>query len=151
MKLAEAQILRADLRKRTRQLRGRLLRNAKVLEGDEPIEQPEELLLELERVVAELELITRRVMWTNCRLMFDADHTISDAIAMRDTLDLRIETLRLLIDKLFEREFVFRRHIAVFDPAALQKQFDDLTRERRDLDVRLQALNWQEDLLEPNY
>ena len=34
MKLAEALILRADLRKRTQQLRGRLLQNAKVREGE---------------------------------------------------------------------------------------------------------------------
>jgi hypothetical protein len=39
------------------------------------------------------------VNWTNANLMFDRDHRISDAIAMRDTLDLRIGTLRSVIDE----------------------------------------------------
>ena len=55
MKLAEALILRADHQKRLEQLKQRLLRNAKVQEGDRPAEEPGELLAELERVAADLE------------------------------------------------------------------------------------------------
>jgi hypothetical protein len=99
MKLAEALILRADLKKRTEQLRERLRRNAKVQEGDEPAEKPEGLLKELDRVAAELESLIRRINWTNTNLMFDARYRISDAIAMRDILDLRIRTLRSVIDE----------------------------------------------------
>jgi hypothetical protein len=155
MKLAEALILRADLKKRTEQLRERLRRNAKVQEGDQPSERPEDLLAELDRIAVELELLIRRVNWTNANLMFDPDHKISDAIAMRDTLDLRIRTLRSIIDEVSERERWLTRtevkFVSVVDAAALQKQLDELSRRRRDLDTRLQAINWQEDLLEPNY
>ena len=155
MKLAEGLILRADLKKRTEQLRERLRRNAKVQEGDEPAERPEDLLAELDRIAAELELLIRRVNWTNANLKFDPDHRISDAIAMRDTLDLRIRTLRSVIDEVSQRERWLTRTEVKFvvrvDAAALQKQLDDLSRRRRDLDARLQAINWQEDLLEPSY
>ena len=155
MKLAEGLILRADLKKRTEQLRERLRRNAKVQEGDEPAERPEDLLAELDRIAAELELLIRRVNWTNANLKFDPDHRISDAIAMRDTLDLRIRTLRSVIDEVSQRDRWLTRTEVKFvvrvDAAALQKQLDDLSRRRRDLDARLQAINWQEDLLEPSY
>ena len=155
MKLAEALILRADLKKRTEQLRERLRRNAKIQEGDQPAEQPEALISELDRIATEMELLIRRVNWTNANLMFDPDHRISDAIAMRDTLDLRIRTLRSIIDEVSQRERWLTRtevkFVATVDAAALQKQLDDLSRKRRELDMRLQAINWQEDLLEPNY
>ena len=91
MKLAEALILRADLKKWTEQLRERLRRNAKEQEGDRPAEQPEALLEELDRAASDLESLIRRVNWTNANLMFDGRYRISDAIAMRDILDLRIE------------------------------------------------------------
>jgi hypothetical protein len=151
MKLAEALILRADLRKRTEELRERLRRNARIHEGDQPVEQPEALMSELDRIAEELELLSRRVNWTNANLMFDPDHRLSDAIAMRDTLDLRIRTLRSVIDEVSQRERWLTRMAATLDPANLQKQLDDLSRKRRQLDTRLQAISWQEDLLEPNY
>ena len=50
MKLAEALILRADSNRRVEQLKQRLLRNAKVQEGNQPAEDPQELIVELERV-----------------------------------------------------------------------------------------------------
>jgi len=45
MKLAEALNNRADLKKRLFQLKERLLRNSKVQEGEEPSENPEDLLI----------------------------------------------------------------------------------------------------------
>ena len=44
MKLAEALILRADSQKRFEQLKQRVVRSAKVQEGDEPPENPRDLL-----------------------------------------------------------------------------------------------------------
>lgn len=154
MKLAEALILRADLKKRAEQLRERLRRNARVQEGDQPAEAPESLFNEFEEVAAELEALIRRVNWTNSNVPFDDAIHISDAIAMRDTLDLRIRMLRDLIHAASERERLFTRteikFISTVDTAALQKQVDGLSRRRRDLDARLQAINWQVDLLVTN-
>ena len=151
MKLAEALILRADLKKRTEQLKGRLRRNAKVQEGDKPVEGPEALFSEFEGVVAELEALIRRVNWTNANVLFDGDRHISDAIAMRDTLDLRIRMIRELIEAASERERFFTRSeikfVATVDAAVLQKQLDELSRRRRELDTRLQAVNWEVELL----
>jgi hypothetical protein len=43
MKIAEALALRADLQKRLEQLKQRLVKNARIQEGDSPEEDPVEL------------------------------------------------------------------------------------------------------------
>lgn len=151
MKLAEALILRSDLKKRIEQLRERLRRNSKVQEGDQPAERPELLMEEFERSAAELEGLIRRVNSTNATVMFDSGHLISDAIAKRDGFDLRIRVLREVIASTSETGWLLKRSeiksVATLDPALLQRQLDDLSRQRRDLDTRLQAINWQVELV----
>src|SRR6266571_3892758 len=89
MKLAEALILRADCQKRIAQLKGRLLVNAKVQEGDKPAETPQELIAELERVSTELLDLIKRINRTNSAKAFAGRGTISDALAERDVLALQ--------------------------------------------------------------
>ena len=55
MKLANALAQRADLQRRMAQLGSRLMNNAKVQEGEQPAEEPKELLAELESLSAQLE------------------------------------------------------------------------------------------------
>ena len=151
MKLAEALILRADLKKRIEQLRERLRRNAKVQEGNLPVEPPQLLLSEFERSAAELEALIRRVNSTNATVMFDSQHLISDAIAKRDGFDLRIRIMREVIAATSESDWLITRSeiksVPTLDAAVLQRQLDDLSRERRDLDTQLQAINWKVELV----
>ena len=60
MKLAEALNIRADLKKKILQLKERLLRNSKVQEGEEPSENPENLLLELNSNLLEFEILIKK-------------------------------------------------------------------------------------------
>lgn len=151
MKLAEGLILRADLKKRIEQLRERLRRNAKVQEGDQPAERPELLMEEFERSAAELEGLIRRVNSTNATVMFDGMHLISDAIVKRDGFDLRIRILREVIAATSETAWLMTRSeiksVPTLDPAGLQRQLDDLSRQRRDLDTQLQSINWHVELV----
>lgn len=62
MKLAEALNIRADLNKKILQLKERLLRNAKVQDGEEPSENPETLLLELNSNLLELETFIKKLI-----------------------------------------------------------------------------------------
>jgi len=57
MKVAEALALRADLQKRLEQLKQRLVKNARIQEGDKPEEDPVELQAELEKSAQELTLL----------------------------------------------------------------------------------------------
>jgi len=68
MKLAEALILRADCNKRFEQLKQRVIRSTMVQEGDEPPENPKELIEELERVSKELADLIKPGFRGDCRI-----------------------------------------------------------------------------------
>ena len=89
MKLAEALILRADCQKRIEQVKSRLLRNAKVQEGEVPAENPQDLINELENVSGELVDLIKRINKTNSTSAFSEGQSIADALAERDVLVLR--------------------------------------------------------------
>jgi len=152
MKLAEALMLRADIQKRIDQLKQRLLRNVKVQEGDRPAENPEALLSELERLLSELRQLIQRINKTNSGIRIEGTTTLTDALAERDTLALRLEILREVVkaasvtqERYTKSEVRFRSMVNV---AELQQQIDDLARQHRELDTRIQALNWQTELAE---
>jgi hypothetical protein len=65
MKIAEALALRADLQRRLEQLKQRLVKNARVQEGDQPEEAPEQLQTEFERCAEELVRLIRNINRTN--------------------------------------------------------------------------------------
>ncbi len=150
MKLAEALILRADLQKRIEQLKQRLLRNAKVQEGDRPAEDPNSLLDELDELTAGLERMIQRINRTNSRTPFDQSKTLSDAIAERDVLRLKQAILRELAQaatitqsRTTRSEVKFRSAVSVVD---LQGQADGLAKAHRELDARVQGANWTTEL-----
>ena len=67
MKLAEALSIRKDLQKRIQQLGQRIQNNVKVQEGDEPKEQPAELMKELDSCLSQLQELSRRRLSTSSR------------------------------------------------------------------------------------
>lgn len=85
MKLAEALMERSDLKTRIEQLAARLNENAKVQEGDEPAENPAELLDELNRLYARLERLMTLVNLTNARTLSDGE-PLTALLARRDCL-----------------------------------------------------------------
>ena len=149
MKLAEALILRADAQKRIEHLKQRLIRNAKVQEGDAPAEDPTELLAELERLADDLTGLIQRINRTNGRTILDGA-ALSDALARRDVLGVRQAVFRDLAQaatvdhgRYSRSEVKFVSTVAV---AAIQRRADDLARERRELDARIQEINWTTEL-----
>jgi len=150
MRLAEALILRADTQKRIEQLRQRLLRNAKVQEGDRPAEEPQVMLAELETAAAELTSLVQRINRTNAATEMEAGQSLSDALAMRDTLALRQGIYKSLAAEATVTQNRYSASEVKFsstvDVAAIQRLANDLAREYRDLDTRIQELNWQVEL-----
>ena len=88
MKIAEALALRADLQKRLEHLKQRLVKNARIQEGDAPDEDPIELQSELEKSARELTLLIQRINRTNATTRF-GDGTLADSLAERDVLKIR--------------------------------------------------------------
>jgi hypothetical protein len=152
MKLAEALIQRADYQKRVEQLKQRILNNVKVQEGDKPAEDPNDLLAEVERIAAELVVLIQRINRTNSATALAPDSkTIADAIAERDILRLRhtVHTAAanaavIRQDRYSKSEVRFQSTV---DVAGLQETAENLAREIRELDTRIQEANWQIDLL----
>jgi len=60
MKIAEALALRADLQVRLEQLKQRLVKNARIQEGDAPAEDPVALQSEFEKSAQELTVLIQR-------------------------------------------------------------------------------------------
>ncbi|MFL7837872.1 MAG: DIP1984 family protein [Candidatus Promineifilaceae bacterium] len=152
MKLAEALIQRADYQRRVEQLKQRIINNAKVQEGDEPAEDPNVLLAEMERITAQLVELVQRINRTNSATVLGPDDmTIADAIAERDNLRLRqgvyksaAEAAVIRQDRYSKSEVRFQSTVNVAD---MQQQADDLAQAIRELDTRIQEANWKIDLL----
>ena len=98
MKLAEALQERADLNKKISQIGERLADNCFVQEGERPAEEPARLLDELEAAVSRLELLIAAINATNNVTKVNG-RTLTETIARKDCLILRINTLEQLISK----------------------------------------------------
>jgi hypothetical protein len=150
MKLAEALIQRADAKKRLEQLRQRLIRSAKVQEGETAPENPQDLLSEMDALLKELTDLIQRINRTNSSTPFDSSNTLTDALAERDSLGLRRSLLSSLMQAAQPQNRYGRMEIKespTVSIAELQKQSDDLARQHRELDTAIQHMNWNVDLL----
>ena len=151
MKLAEALNLRADLQKRIANLKDRLIKNAKVQEGDNPAEEPTVLLKELDSNILELENLIKAINKTNSVTYVD-NESISDMIAKRDALGLKLSVLRSFVSEAADKvERYSNKEIKILSTinvAEKQKEVDMLSKEYRLIDTKLQGLNWTTDIVE---
>ena len=77
MKLAEALAERSDCQNRIEDLKKRLARTARVQEGEEPAEDPSELLAEVDRTLARMLHLIRSINRTNAKTAFGEQQTIA--------------------------------------------------------------------------
>lgn len=150
MKLAEALLLRADLKKKLLSLRERIGRNAMVQEGEAPKEKVEDLLAEAASVLQEQQTLVRRINAANESVKLSDGRLLGDVLALRETLIAQHSLLTSTIaathkdvDRYSQREIKWVPQIHV---ASVQKQADDLSRKIREVNVTVQAANWQIDI-----
>lgn len=145
MKLAEALQIRADLQRRIAQMPMRLANNAKVQEGSMPAEEPARLLEELRRLLDELDDITVRINLANSR-QIDYTTTMTVLLARRETLRRHADIMRGFLNAasdLTPRHTLTEiRVVSTVDVAALRKECDALSKQLRELEIRIQSLNW---------
>lgn len=150
MKLATALSERASLQIRLSEVQIRLNANAKVQEGDVPAENPVELIAEKDRILDELENFVTRINLTNSRTECDGV-TITELISKRDRMKKDVNIMRSFlnnasskIDRYSKTEILIKSTV---DIAEYQKKLDVISKELRQIDEKIQELNWTTELL----
>ena len=151
MKLAQALAERAAVQTRIAEIEGRLAGAVLVQEGEAPVEDPQALLAEAAHCFARLTSLVAAINATNAATQFEPGVTVTDAIARRDTLARRRTFLADAASAATPGNRMGRseiKFVPTLDVAALRKQADEAAQAYRQLDDRLQALNWSVDLIE---
>ena len=146
MKLAEALSIRKDLQKRIQQLEQRIKSNVKVQEDEEPLEDPNELMKELHSCLIQLEELIGRINLTNINTKNADGLSITQLMAKKDTLTMRIGILRNIYSEatniLSRYSPTQIRQECVIDVKRLSKQIDDYSARLRKLDMEIQSMNF---------
>jgi hypothetical protein len=152
MKLAEALAERADAQRRLAQLKQRVVLSARVQEGEEPPEDPRELLSEADRIVEQLEDLIKRINRTNASSEFEAGASVTEALARWDVLSIQRDLYAEAAQAASVRQDRYSRSevkfVTTLNISALRRRADELSKEYRELDARLQAKNWEIELSE---
>ncbi len=151
MKLAEALQERADLNRKIEELRRRLGNVVLVQEGEEPAEDPAELLEELNAALSRLEELMAAINLTNCRTKVGS-MTLTAMIARKDALMIKLSAYRDLVYTAGQSTSRARgteiKVKALLKAGDLQKTADKIAKEVRELDNLLQETNWKTKLIE---
>ena len=152
MKLAEALVLRADLRKRLEQLKERIKLSAMVQDGEQPPEDPQELMAEARRALGEMTTLLQRINRTNLAATLPDGRSLTQALAERDEhtlhyalLEATAEAATPKVDRMGRAEI---RKIPTVKVAEIRREMDEIARKRRELDVQIQTVNWSVELLD---
>lgn len=149
MKLANALAERSRLQQRLSELENRLNNNAKVQEGEQPAENPQDLLQEMDETLRSLEALMARINLVNSATTADGV-TITELLAKRDCLKMRLKVMRGFlenasrkVDRYAKTEIVVKSTVSVSD---LQKEVDAYSKELRLTDEKIQELNWMTEI-----
>ena len=151
MKLSEALIERAELQRKNAQLFSRIKNNTMVQEGDTPAENPQDLITEYEENMERLLFLIRKINATNNATPFDNDGNVADAIARRDNLKAKIELYRSVYESAMIRPQRYSptevKFVRCVDAKELQNIINKLSKQYREMDTKLQGINWTTDLI----
>ena len=138
------------MQKRIARLKERVANNVKVQEGDSPSEDPKAILHELETDLQELETLIYRINVTNLQTEKDGEN-LTRMIARRDMLAMKVKVLGHVLDEAASKQDRYSRneirYVTTIDVAALQRETDTCAKELRELDVKIQGINWNVELM----
>ena len=126
------------------------MNNVRVQEGDEPAEDPKELLKELDSYLKQLEEYIYRINLTNMRTM-SGEKTLTQLMAERDVLTKRVEVMQNVFNQASSSSERYSRSeikfVTTIDIKALRKQIDKLSSQLRQLDIEIQSINFSTELI----
>jgi len=147
MKLAELLIERSEMKKRIEVIANRLRRTAKIQEGDPIVIPPEKLLTKLDHLIEKHELVIRKINQINQTTMFENGLTLADAVVKRESMKQKRNIYSALFSASYSEENRYSKSeikfVATLDVDRIMEICDDLSRDIRLLDGRIQAKNWE--------
>jgi len=146
MKLAEALLLRSDLIKKIEHIQNRIRPVLIVSDDKKPQEDPTKLIAELRTAIQDLEILVIRINKTNNEINFNGEGSLMEALAKRDSLKMLSEKLRNIryaaqIDNSGDANLK-----TTIDIKKLQTEMDQTGRAFREIDSKIQELNWLTEL-----
>ena len=150
MKLAEALSIRKDLQTRIEQLKVRIINNVRIQEGEQPAEDPTDLMKDLNSCLKQLEELIYRINVTNMHAK-SGDKTLTQLMAERDVLTKRVQVLREVFNQASSSSERYScseiKYVTTIDVKAMGKQLDKLSSQLRSLDVEIQSINFATELM----
>ncbi len=151
MKLAEALMQRSDYQTKLEKIKFRVSNNVKVQEGEEVHEDPTALLAEMEEVYKHMEDLIKRINHTNNVTDLEPGLTLSAALTQRDILAKRRSAFdSILYESSMRQNRVSRseiKYVTTVDVPALQRRVEQISKDFRQLETKIQAANWLVDLI----
>ena len=151
MKLAEALQERADLNRKISELRNRLGNVILVQEGEDPVEDPTDLISELNNSINRLEYLMATINHTNDQTKVEG-MTLTQIIAKKDALGVKVSAYKDMVytagrntDRARGTEIKVKSTVKA---SVLQKEVDEVAKQIRWLDNLLQQTNWTQELME---
>lgn len=148
MKLAEGLLLRADLMKKIEHLQSRIRPVLIVSDNKTPQEDPIKLLAQLRKAIQDLEAIIIRINKTNNETQIKGEGPLMEALAKRDSLKLLSEKLRIIRESAQVNNMAYNNQKATVDIKDLQIEIDQTGRAFREIDSKIQEINWLTELKE---
>ena len=151
MRLAEALSQRKDLEARITKIKELLQNVVRIQGGDQPAENPEELLSEMDQCLERLEYLIYRINVSNMQIVAEDGKNMTLLLAERDVLAKRIAILRNTFNEASSSGSRYRneiRYVTTIDVKALRQQLGQFSQEYRQLDMKIQELNFTYDLVE---
>jgi len=153
MKLAEALLERAEIKKQLYLLTTQMKQNAKVQEGDEPEANVERLCAKYDALMEKYTDLVLRISRTNNETVID-DGPLNQLLIRRDSLSSKIGVYRNLYEETLMKNERFRRneikYVLTIKASKVLEIIDELSKEYRLLDNEIQRINWTVDLYDFN-
>jgi len=151
MKLAEALVERKAIKNKMEELKKRIYQNSQVQEGDEPTELPLALIQQLYKEAEEFEKLVIQINTTNINTELSNGMNMMEALIKRDMLRYKYYIHNNLADKATpstdrysQREIKF---VSTVDITEVRSKADEIAKESRLLDMKIQEANWSIDLV----
>jgi len=151
MKLAEALMERKAIKNKMEELKKRIYQNAQIQEGDAPIELPVNLLEELRKEIQKFESLVIKINNTNIAAKLENGMSLMDAIVKKDMLNYEYLIYINLADKATPSSARYSsreiKNIPNVDISEIRKKADEIAKEYRMLDSKIQEANWRIELI----